>query len=78
MEWDKAALEFKLLPESMTNTLVRASTLLTGWEFIRSDIVDAVRRFFVDWWDENDSEVLDPRYQRDVLSKVVRGSPPRC
>ncbi len=40
---DKTALEFKLLPENMTSTLVRASTLLMGWEFIRSDIIEGVR-----------------------------------
>jgi hypothetical protein len=73
MDWDKAALEFKLLPENVTSTLVRASTLLTGWEFIRSDIIEAVRGFFVGNW-MNEGGAVDPRYQRDVLSKVVRGS----
>lgn len=64
MDWDKAALEFKLLPENMTSTLVRASTLLTGWEFIRSDIIEAVKGFFA----------LDSRYRQYVASRVVPGS----
>jgi hypothetical protein len=72
MEWHKADLEFKLLPENMTTTLVRASTLLTGWEFIRSDIVERVRGFFVDGW--GDGEVPSPRYQQHVASRVVKDS----
>jgi hypothetical protein len=73
MDWDKAALELKLLPESVTSTLVRASTLLTGWEFIRSDIIESVKGFYVGNWINEDGS-LDPRYQRDVLSKIVSGS----
>jgi hypothetical protein len=74
MEWDEADLEFKLLPENMTATLLRSPMLLTGWEFIRSDIIEGVRGFFVAGWDKSDAEVLDPDYQQHVASKVVKGS----
>ena len=73
LAWDKAALEFKLLPESLMNTLMRASTLLTGWEFIRSDIIEGVKGFFIIGFDE-DGYIYDEGYQRDVESKVGKGT----
>jgi hypothetical protein len=71
--WDTTAIEFKLLPESLMNTLMRASTLLTGWEFIKSDITQGVKGFFSRGFDENGIR-YDMRYERDIQSKVVRGS----
>lgn len=69
VEWDAAQLELKLLPETMALSLMRAATLLTGWEFIRSDIVTGVRDFFLIGFNE-DGYLYDDDYQRDVVSMV--------
>lgn len=72
-EFCRLDFERKMLPESMRRTLVQASTLLTGWELIRSDVITAVRDFFRMGW-ADDPEGIDPRYHSDVESRVVKGS----
>jgi hypothetical protein len=71
--WDPSVLEFKLLPESVALSLMRAATMLTGWEFIHSNIVTAVKDFFIVGFDEK-GYLYDDGYERSVLSKVGKGS----
>jgi len=71
--WDPSVLEFKLLPESVALSLMRAAAMLTGWEFIHSNIVKAVKDFFIVGFDEEEY-LYDDGYERDVLSKVGKGS----
>ena len=70
---DPSVLEFKLLPESVALSLMRAATMLTGWEFIHSNIVRAVKDFFMVGFDKEEYH-YDDGYERDVLSKVGNGS----
>jgi hypothetical protein len=72
-QWDPSVLEFKLLPESVALSLMRAATMLTGWEFIHWNIVKAVKDFFIVGFDEEEY-LYDDGYERDVLSKVGKGS----
>lgn len=64
---DAKRLQEKIQPENVATALVRAGTLLTGYELVKTAIVDEVKGFFVQGSNE-DGMLYSPGYQRDVLS----------
>lgn len=68
-------LQDKIQPENVATALVRAGALLTGYELIKTAIVDEVKGFFVQGFDE-DGLIYSKDYERRVLplgKKRVRG-----
>jgi len=72
-KWDPERLQFKLLPENVAANLMRAATMLTAWELIHSDIVTAVKDFYLIGFDEN-GYTYDEGYQHKVLARVTKDS----
>jgi hypothetical protein len=72
-KWDPERLQFKLLPENVATNLMRAATMLTAWELIHSDIVTAVKDFYLIGFDEN-GYTYDEGYQHKVLARVTKDS----
>lgn len=59
----------KLAPEVMGAALIRAGALLTGYELVKSSILDGVRGFFTFGFTEA-GPTVDPDYADKVLSLV--------
>jgi hypothetical protein len=57
----------KLLPESITQTLIRAGCFLSAYELIKSEVVDSTHEFVA--FDFGDGKCDEARYQQDVLSR---------
>jgi hypothetical protein len=72
-KWDPERLQFKLLPENVAANLMRAATMLTAWELIHSDIVTAVKDFYLIGFNEN-GYTYDEGYQHKVLARVTKDS----
>ncbi len=66
-QWSRDDFERKLLPESTTLTLVRASALISGWELIKTSVYDDVRGFFLEGFDES-GFLYGDEYKTHVLS----------
>ncbi len=59
-------LQDKIQPENVATALVRAGALLTGYELIKTAIIDEVKGFFVQGFDE-DRLIYSKDYERKVL-----------
>ncbi|QXU52162.1 hypothetical protein [Rhodococcus sp. LW-XY12] len=59
----RARTEDKLSPESVTQSLIQAGALLTGYELVKSSILDGVRDFFIIGFDEA-GMTISPEYQK--------------
>jgi len=57
-----------LNPDVLRPRLITASLFITGFELLKKVIVGRIREFFCFGFDET-GEIIDPRYQADVLSR---------
>ncbi len=62
-------LERKLHQTAARSTLLRAAALLTGWELIRSEVVDKVQDFFTFGFNESGPVVDRQQYHKRVVSR---------
>jgi hypothetical protein len=60
-------LQAKLAPEAVGHALIQAGALLTGYELVKSSIVDGVRGFFTFGFTET-GPTIGPDYERKVLA----------
>ena len=65
-ETETDRLTAKLAPESVGAALIRAGALLTGYELVKSSILDGVRGFFTFGYSES-GPTVDPDYTTKVL-----------
>ncbi|MGN6199927.1 hypothetical protein [Humibacter sp.] len=59
-------LQDKIQPENVATALVRASAFLTGYELVKTAVVDEVKGFFVQGFDQ-DGLIHSKDYERKVL-----------
>lgn len=57
-----------LNPEVVHGVLFSASMYVTAFEIVKNTIVDRIRNFYTDGWDEK-GEIVGSEYQRNVLSR---------
>ena len=68
MDEYRLRLEYKLSPPIARLTLLRASTLLIGWELIQPEVVEKTRDFFSPGFNA-DGSVVSKMYADRVLSR---------
>ncbi len=71
MDDDRSRLERKLSPSATRLTLLRAATLLVGWELIQPEVVDKTRDFFSFGFNP-DGPVVSQEYTDRVTSRAPR------
>ena len=55
-------------PEVVRSSLFIATMFVTTFEILKDSIVDRIRDFYTQGWDEN-GPVVEPKYQREVASR---------
>lgn len=55
-------------PEVVRPSLLLSTMFITTFEILKDSVVDRIRDFYTNGWDENGSTV-DPEYQRQVLAR---------
>jgi len=71
------ALEKFLNPESLRSNLIAASIFITGYEILKDSIVDQIRSFYTNGFDEN-GLIIDKNYKSKVLALDAKSNPFRA
>lgn len=58
-----------LNPEQMRTHPISASIYIAGFESLKDAIISRARELFVSGWSKEESDLVDPKYEAEVLSR---------